>query len=203
MQPRINLNAISFPYSVLTGIPWYLLLHASLYNPCNTGRSVAVTERRPPCEVARIPQSRYLDGEPNGSISTIAPRFSRFECKLRNLHASFSENSHLFVLFNIAEFFASSKADGFTSFMKTFSIVFNSFATRILRAPIPERQSRKVLGPLKFCKNVEYATMEKSLPSLALGLKNAGCIGGAFVSSDSFGTRSFVSPSIISTMSCI
>src|SRR3990172_4478992 len=155
MQPRINLNAISFPYSVLTGIPWYLLLHASLYNPCNTGRSVAVTERRPPCGVARIPQSRYLDGEPKGSISTTAPRFSLFECKLRNLHASFSENSHLVMLFSSADFIPRSRALGFTSLTKTFCTASNSFATRRLRAPIPARQSRKVFGPLKFCKNAE------------------------------------------------
>src|SRR5574338_514386 len=150
-----------------------------------------------------MPQSKYLDGEPNGSISTIAPRFSFFECRLRNLHASFSENSHLSVLFNNAEFLASSMADGFTSLMKTLSIIFNSFATRILRAPIPERQSRKVLGPLKFWINAEYATMEKSLLSFALGLKNAGCIGGAFVSRDSFGTKSLVFPSTNSTIFCI
>ena len=140
-------------------------------------------------------------GEPKGSISTIAPRVSLLECKLRNLHASFSEKSHFVTLFNFDVLIAISIAFGFTSFTKTLSIDSISFATRMLRAPMPARESRKIFGPLKFCKNVEYAIIEKSLLILARGLKNAGCFGGAFTMSESLGTRSLVFPSTLSTRS--
>jgi hypothetical protein len=43
--------------------------------------------------------------------------------------------------------------------------------------------------------------MEKSLLTLALGLKKAGSFGGTFSDNDSFGTRSLVLPSTISASS--
>ena len=66
---------------------------------------------------------------------------------------------------------------------------------------MPASESRKIFGPLKFFRNVEYAIIEKSLLILALGLKNAGSLGGELSTSASLGTRSFVFPSTISARS--
>ena len=151
----------------------------------------------PPCTVALIPQSKNSAGEPNGSMSTSAPLFPFLECSLRNTHASFSENSIFFKLFRLAECLAISSAVGFRSLIVTLSI-FNSFATRNPLAPTPVNPSKKIFGPSNFFKNAAYAIIEKSLFVLALGLKNAGFIGGAFSVNDFFGTNIFVLPSIIS-----
>ena len=59
----------------------------------------------------------------------------------------------------------------------------------MLLAPIPASASKKIFGPLKFLRNVEYAMMEKSLLTLALGLKKAGSFGGVFSDNESLGTR--------------
>jgi len=58
---------------------------------------------------------------------------------------------------------------------------------------------KKIFGPSNFFKNAAYAIIEKSLFVLALGLKNAGFMGGAFSVNDFFGTSIFVLPSIISS----
>ena len=78
-QPRINLIAISFPYSTLTGMPPYFLLHAPWNNPFKTCRSVAAVDNIPPCMVALIPQSKNAAGDPKGSMSTIEPLSPFFE----------------------------------------------------------------------------------------------------------------------------
>jgi len=79
------------------------------------------------------------------------------------------------------------KADGFKSFMTTFS-TSNSFATRNPLGPIPDKPSRKIFGPSNFFKNAPYAIMEKSLFSFAFGLKNAGSFGGTTSARDFLGT---------------
>jgi len=66
-------------------------------------------------------------------------------------------------------------------------------------APIPDNPSRKILGPLNFFKKAPYAIIEKSLFSLAYGLKNAGSFGGTISVRDFLGTISFVLPSVISS----
>src|SRR5574337_1771858 len=97
--------------------------------------------------------------------------------------------------------FPISKACWLTSFTTTFSIDFISFATLMLLAPIPASESKKIFGPLTFLRNAEYAIIEKSLLTLAFGLKNAGSFGGTFSDNDSFGTSNLVVPSIISASS--
>src|SRR6185312_14398059 len=93
------------------------------------------------------------------------------------------------------------KAWWFTSFTITFSTDLISFVTLILLAPIPASESKKIFGPLKVLRNAEYAIIEKSLLILARGLKKAGSFGGVFSDNDSFGTNSFVLPSVISESS--
>ena len=155
----------------------------------------------PPCIVALIEQSMYLDGEPNGSISTIDALLFFLECELRNLHVSSSEISKFFKLFIFDEFKAISSAFGFTSLIITFSTPSISFATLNPLAPNPDNPSKKIFGNSKSFQNAEYAIIDISLLNFALGLKNAGSFGGIFSVIEPFGTIIFVLPSTISTSS--
>ena len=85
-----------------------------------------------------------------------------------------------------------------TSLAITFSALDISFATLSDLAPTPVNPSRNILGLSKFFQNAEYAKIEKSLFSLATGLKNTGSFGGTFSLIDFSVTRIFVVPSIIS-----
>ena len=170
-------------------------------NPCKTCKSVAVIDNNPPCIVALIAQSRYFDGDPNGSTSTIEPRLFFCECILKNLHVSFSDISKFSNLFKVKDSLARLSPCELISFNTIFSTLSISVATRNALAPTPVNPSRKIFGLSNFFQNAEYAIIEKSLFNFALGLKNAGSVGGTLSVNERFGTLIFVFPSTISIIS--
>ena len=102
----------------------------------------------------------YFEGEPNGSTSIIEPLLFFLECKLKNLHVSFSEVLKFSNEFNFDDSLANSNAFGFTSFAIACSTPSISFATRNALAPIPDKPSRKILDFQNFSKKLNMLLLK-------------------------------------------